>query len=72
MRCEDKHGINPFPRLVAFMPSVAQLVLDNCVKREGHPESPEFAVTYNFKYIDPHPMSLCCKKGKAWYVNVSI
>ena len=71
MNCEDELGINPLPRLISFMPSVAKLVLDRCVKREGHPECEDFAVTYTFKYMDPHPMSLCCKDRKAWYANVS-
>lgn len=72
MGCVNKKGINSFPSLVAFMPSVAKLVLNNCVTREGDPESKDFALTYNFKYIDPHPLSVACKNGKAWYVNVSI
>ena len=72
MSCLDKHGHNPLPMLIAFMPSVAAVVMDNCVTREGDIEDEDFTVTYNFKYLDPHPDSAVCRKGpKVWYCNVS-
>ena len=73
MSCLDKHGHNPLPMLIAFMPSVAAVVMDNCVTREGDIEDEDFTVTYNFKYLDPHPDSAVCRKGpKVWYCNVSV
>lgn len=72
MSCLDKQGHNPLPMLIAFMPSVADLVMDNCIKPEGDVEDEEYQVTYNFKYIDPHPDSIVCQRGpKIWYCNVS-
>jgi len=74
MNCKDSYGINPLPHLIAYMPSVANSVLDKCVIREGSPEDKDFAVTYDFSYLDPHPDDniLCTKRhGKAWFVNVS-
>ncbi|XP_067935402.1 transient receptor potential cation channel subfamily A member 1-like isoform X2 [Watersipora subatra] len=67
MDCVDEGGNNPLPRLIAFMPSIAKLVLDRCIQHKGNPEKEDFAVTYNFKYMDPSPLSHCCKNGKAWY-----
>ncbi|XP_067937028.1 transient receptor potential cation channel subfamily A member 1-like [Watersipora subatra] len=67
MDCVDEGGNNPLPRLIAFMPSIAKLVLDRCIQHEGSPEKEDFAVTYNFKYLDPSPLSHCCKDGKIWY-----
>ncbi|KAF6019803.1 hypothetical protein EB796_021893 [Bugula neritina] len=72
MNCKDSYGINPLPHLIAYMPSVANSVLDKCVIREGSPEDKDFAVTYDFSYLDPHPDDniLCTKRhGKAWFVN---
>lgn len=69
MSCFDKSGHNPLPKLVAFLPSVAEQVLDRCITLEGDPDSEEFALVYNFEYLDIHPD---IGKEKIWYTKVKL
>lgn len=70
MDCLDNRGRNPLPRLIAFLPSVATVVLDRCISRHGDPEDENYSITYDFKYIDIDPDSNTCRRGKVWYTNV--
>lgn len=72
MSCQDENGRSPLPKLIVFLPTVAELVLDRCITYSGDPSFEEYAITYNFKYIDIDPDAPICKKSKVWYVNVSI
>ena len=45
MNCLDNKYRNPLPRLIAFMPEVALLVLDNCITRDGDVKDEDFTVS---------------------------
>ena len=71
MACLDSNHHNPLPRMIAYLPSVAELVLDKCIVTDGDPDSDDYSVTYNFEYVDIHPDSEAMNGTKVWYAKVS-
>lgn len=69
MRCLDRNNHNPFPKLVAYLPMVAEQVLDRCITLQGDPDGEDFCVTYNFEYVDINPEQTT---EKVWYIMVCV
>lgn len=72
MACLDKEHKNPLASLIAYLPQVAEMVLDKCITVEGDPERLDYCVTYNLEYVDLHPDDEACKARKVWFAVVNI
>ena len=53
-------GILPMTQLIEKLPSVAEIVLDNCITISPLPPSHEdFSVSFNFRHLDPEKDGVC-------------
>ena len=53
-------NIHPMTQLIEKLPSVAEIVLDNCITISPLPPSHEdFSVTFNFRHLDPEKDCVC-------------
>ena len=69
MEHKDIHGHTPMKLLIEHFPESAELLMDRCVKRSEMTSSndPQFAVTYDFRLLDPGPDDPAFLNGRRFF-----
>ena len=62
-----KKSENLLMKLIDECPSAAEIILDKCIERGPNPEACDYAVTYNFRLLDPGPDDVSAKDGTRYF-----
>ncbi|KAJ8037647.1 Transient receptor potential cation channel subfamily A member 1 [Holothuria leucospilota] len=73
MSLRDSEGNTPLKMLIETLPKCAEIVLDKCILHSHSDHTrPDYAVTYDFRYIDPGPDDISTLEQKKRYFATQV